>query len=248
MYIFANWKNKLSSESSKRLADDICSRLVHQYQNIEIVVFPDDISLLGVKSILDSLSIVKIGAQDGPLDKTRSLTGSISAPNLNNVCDYVLLGHSERRLQLGETNEMVALKATVAIELGLVPVICVTKGTETAFDPYFGIKAQLESIEDHIRRQGKYLIAYEPIDAIGTGISADPEEVKNTAETIREILSGLQGSPDIPVLYGGSVNAKNVNSFLSLEGIDGVLVGGESLNVESFLKIVQKASDTQHLR
>ena len=248
MYILANWKNKLSSESSKSLANDIYSRLVHKYLNIEIVIFPDDISLLGVKSILDSLSIVKIGAQDGPLDKTSSLTGSISAPNLSNVCDYVLLGHSERRIQLGETNEMVALKASVAIELGLVPVICVTKGTGTALDPYSEIKAQLESIQDHIRRQGKYLIAYEPIDAIGTGISGDPQEIKNTAETIRKMLSGLQGSSDIPVLYGGSVNAKNVNSFLSLEGIDGVLVGGESLNVDSFLKIVQKASDTQHLR
>lgn len=248
MYILANWKNKLSSESSKRLAEGIYSRLVHQYLNIEIVIFPDDISLLGVKSILDSLSIVKIGAQDGPMDKTSSLTGSISASNLSKFCDYVLLGHSERRAILGETNEMVALKATEAIELGLVPVICVTKGNGTAFDPYSGIKAQLESIHDHIRRQGKYLIAYEPTDAIGTGISADTEEVKNTAETIRKMVSGIQGSSDIPVLYGGSVNAKNVSSFLSLEGIDGVLVGGESLTVDSFLKIVKKASDPQNLK
>ena len=87
MYILANWKNKLSLQSSKSLANDIYSRLVHQYLNIEIVIFPDDISLLGVKSILDSLSSVKIGAQDGPLDRTSSLTGSISAPNLRNVCD-----------------------------------------------------------------------------------------------------------------------------------------------------------------
>ena len=248
MYILANWKNNLSSESSKKLAEGIYSRLVDQYFNIEIVIFPDDISLLAVKSILDSLSIVKIGAQDGPMDKTSSLTGSISTSNLRRFCDYVLLGHSERRTILGETNEMVALKATEAIELGLVPVICVTKGNGTAFDPYSGIKAQLESIHDHIRRQGKYLIAYEPTDAIGTGISADTEEVKNTAATIRKMVSGIQGSSDIPVLYGGSVNAKNVSSFLSLEGIDGVLVGGESLTVDSFLKIVKKASDTQNLK
>ena len=83
MYILANWKNSLSAESSKRLAEGIYSRLLHQYLNMEIVIFPDDISLLGVKSILDSLSIVKIGAQDGPMDKTSSLTGSISASNFS---------------------------------------------------------------------------------------------------------------------------------------------------------------------
>ena len=248
MYILANWKNNLSSESSKKLAEGIYSRLMAQYFNIEIVIFPDDISLLKVKSILDSLSIVKIGAQDGPMDKTSSLTGSISTSNLRRFCDYVLLGHSERRTILGETNEMVALKAKEAIELGLVPVICVTKENGTAFNPYSGIKAQLESIHDHIRRQSNYLIAYEPIDAIGTGISADTEEVKSTAETIHKMVSGIQGSSDIPVLYGGSVNPKNVSSFLSLEGIDGVLVGGESLTVDSFLKIVKKASDTQNLK
>jgi len=251
MYILANWKNSLSSEASKGLAESLHSRFIGQYDNINIVLFPDDVSIEAVSLIFDSVSMVSVGAQDGPLEPNTPLTGAISLPNLGKFCDYVLLGHSERRVLLGETDEMIARKAALAIDVGVIPVICVNKGDGTEIDPRSGLKAQLESILDHIDSKSKFVIAYEPIGAIGTSIPADPEEVKSIAGIIHEtifISRNVKSSPHIPVLYGGSVNDKNMESFLSLEGIDGVLIGSASLTVDSFLRIIKKVSDSQYLK
>jgi len=251
MYILANWKNSLSSKDSKRLAEALHTRISGKYSDIDIVLFPDDISIETVSLMFDSASMVRVGAQDGPLGPKTTLTGSISLSNFGKFCDYVLLGHSERRMLLGETDEMIAQKAALAIDVGVIPVICVNKGDGTKIDPHFGLKAQLESILDHIDSKSKFVIAYEPIDAIGTGIPADPEEVKNIAGIIHEtifISRNVKSSPYIPVLYGGSVNDKNIKSFLSLEGIDGVLVGSASLTADSFLRIIKKVSDPKHYK
>ena len=251
MYILANWKNSLSLEDSKGLADGLYSRFIQQYDNINIVLFPDDVSIATVSLIFDSVSMVSVGAQDGPLGANTTLTGSISLSNLGKFCDYVLLGHSERRITLGETNEMIARKATLAIDVGVIPVICVNKEDGTEIDPHSGLKAQLESILNRIDSRSKFVIAYEPIDAIGTGISADPKEVKKIAGIIHETIflsRKVKGSPHIPVLYGGSINDKNIKSFLSLEGIDGVLIGSAGLTADNFLRIIKKASDSQYLK
>ncbi len=251
MYIVANWKNSLSLEDSKGLADGLYSRFIQQYDNINIVLFPDDVSIATVSLIFDSVSMVSVGAQDGPLGANTTLTGSISLSNLGKFCDYVLLGHSERRITLGETNEMIARKATLAIDVGVIPVICVNKEDGTEIDPHSGLKAQLESILNRIDSRSKFVIAYEPIDAIGTGISADPKEVKKIAGIIHETIflsRKVKGSPHIPVLYGGSINDKNIKSFLSLEGIDGVLIGSAGLTADNFLRIIEKASDSQYLK
>ena len=251
MYILANWKNSLSLEDSKGLADGLYSRFIRQYDNINIVLFPDDVSIATVSLIFGSVSMVSVGAQDGPLGANTTLTGSISLSNLGKFCDYVLLGHSERRITLGETNEMIARKATLAIDVGVIPVICVNKEDGTEIDPHSGLKAQLESILNRLDSRSKFVIAYEPIDAIGTGIPADPKEVKKIAGIINETIffsRKVKGSPHIPVLYGGSVNDKNMKSFLSLEGIDGVLIGSASLTADNFLRIIKKASDSQYLR
>ena len=251
MYILANWKNSLSLEDSKGLADGLYSRFIQQYDNINIVLFPDDVSIATVSLIFDSVSMVSVGAQDGPLGAKTTLTGSISLSNLGKFCDYVLLGHSERRITLGETNEMIARKATLAIDVGVIPVICVNKEDGTEIDPHSGLKAQLESILNRIDSKSKFVIAYEPIDAIGTGISADPKEVKKIDGIIHETIflsRKVKGSPHIPVLYGGSINDKNIKSFLSLEGIDGVLIGSAGLTADNFLRIIEKASDSQYLK
>jgi triosephosphate isomerase len=251
MYILANWKNSLSSEGSKKLAKALHTHIIGKYFDVNIVLFPDDTSIETVSLMFDSASVVKVGAQDGPLGPNTTLTGSISLPNFGKFCDYVLLGHSERRMLLGETDEIIAQKAALAIDVGVIPVICVSKGDGTKIDPHFDLKAQLESILDHIDSKSKFVIAYEPIDAIGTGIPADPEEVKNIAGIIHEtifISRNVKGSPYIPLLYGGSVNDKNIKSFLSLEGIDGVLVGSASLTADSFLRIIKKVSDPKYLK
>ena len=112
MYILANWKNSLSLDDSKKLAEGLYLSFIQKYDNINIVLFPDDVSIATVSLIFDSVSMVSVGAQDGPLGANTTLTGSMSLSNLGKFCDYVLLGHSERRSTLGETNEMIARKAT----------------------------------------------------------------------------------------------------------------------------------------
>ena len=248
MYIFGNWKDRLDVKSSAELAGDIATNTTSEYQNMVIVVFPDDVSLVQVASIFESSPIIKIGAQDGPLEKTGSLTGSIAASNISRFCDYVILGHSERRSKLGETDEIVARKATVATDLGLIPVICVSEGEVSNIDPYLRIRNQIEAIPTKILSRGELLIAYEPIDAIGTGLPASPKNVEEATQVIHNVISNLVTTINVPVLYGGSVDAENATSYLSLEGIDGVLVGGASLTADSFLSIVEKASNIELAR
>ena len=248
MYILGNWKDRLDVKSSAELAGAIAANAAQEYPNMEIVLFPDDVSLVQVALIFESYPLIKIGAQDGPLEKTGSLTGSIAASNISRFCDYVILGHSERRSKLDETDEIVARKATVASDLGLIPVICVSKGEVSNIDPYLGIKNQIEAIPSRIISRGELLIAYEPIDAIGTGVPADPNNVKEATQVIQNVISNLVPNLNVPVLYGGSVDAENATSYLSLEGIDGVLVGGASLTADSFLSIVEKASNIEQAR
>ena len=248
MYILGNWKDKLDANSSAELASCIATKASKKYSNIEIVLFPDDVSLAKVSSIFESSSIIKIGAQDGPLEETGALTGSIAVSNISRFCDYVILGHSERRSKLYETDEIVAKKAAVASSLGLTPVICVSKGNASNTDPYQGIKNQIVAIPRRILNQGELLIAYEPIDAIGSGLPANPKSVEETTQFIHEMISSLVPSISIPVLYGGSVDAENVTSYLPLKGVDGVLVGGASLVADSFLSIVEKASYIEQAR
>jgi len=248
MYIFGNWKDKLDVKSSSQLATQIASDASEIYSNIDIVIFPDDVSLVQVALILESSPIIKIGAQDGPLEKVGSLTGSIAASNIRQFCDYVILGHSERRSKLDETDEIVARKATVASDLGLIPVICVSQGEVSSIDPYLGIKNQIEAIPKRILSRGELLIAYEPIGAIGTGLPANPKNVEEATQVIHKMISTLIPTINVPVLYGGSVDAENATSYLSLEGIDGVLVGGASLEADSFLSIVEKASNIEQTR
>lgn len=240
-----NWKDRLDAKSSAELASQIATNTSKPYKNIEIVLFPDNVSLVQVALMFESSPIIKIGAQDGPLEKTGSLTGSIAASNISQFCDYVILGHSERRSKLDETDEIVARKATVASDLGLIPVICVSKGELSNIDPYLGIKNQLEAIPIRILSRGELLIAYEPIDAIGTGLPANPKHVEEAAQVIHKVISSLVPTINVPVLYGGSVDAENAISYLSLEGIDGVLVGSASLAADNFLSIVKKASNIE---
>jgi triosephosphate isomerase len=213
---------------------------------MEIVIFPDAVSLAQVALLFESSSIVKIGAQDGPLEKSGTLTGSIAVANISQFCDYVILGHSERRSKLGETDEIVARKATVACDLGLIPVICVSNEEVSNADPYLGIETQLQAIPREIFSRGELLVAYEPIDAIGTGSPGNPKNVEEAARAIHKVISRLVPTINVPVLYGGSVDAENVTSYLSLKGIDGVLVGGASLAADSFLSIVDEALHIEH--
>lgn len=186
-------------------------------QGVEVVVFPP-FTLLDVMNgyvRVNSLPF-KIGAQDlSPFDKG-AFTGEVSASQIKEFADYVLIGHSERRKNFSESMEMVKNKIEKALSSKLKPIVCISNIEE------------LEGLE------GDLVIAYEPLESVGTGNPADPNLVEVMAKKIKEKLNK-------DVIYGGSVNAENVRSFIDLPSINGVLVGGVSLDPKSFINLIKNA-------
>jgi len=192
---------------------------------------------------------LKIGAQNMHYFDEGAYTGEVSAPMLRSYgVDYVVIGHSERRAYYNETDESVNLKAIQAIKYDLTPIICCGEsleireaGTTNEFVKNQVVKAYQNIQADDVL---KTIIAYEPIWAIGTGRTATPEQANETIEAIREVIKSLYGekvSEQLRILYGGSVNPKNVDSLIAMPHIDGALVGGASLDPNSYLTLVKAA-------
>lgn len=175
-----------------------------------------------------------VGAQDCHYSKMGAHTGSISPLMLKNIgVQYVILGHSERRQNLGETDITIQKKAKTAIECGLKPIICIGETLEEKED-----EKTLQVLKDQMqfsipRGIEDIIIAYEPIWAIGSGKTATPNDIKTVHQFIRELL------PNAKILYGGSVKADNANIILNLENVDGLLVGGASLDIDAFESIIK---------
>jgi triosephosphate isomerase (TIM) len=192
---------------------------------------------------------LRIGAQNMHYASEGAFTGEISAAMLKSYgVDYVVIGHSERRAYFNETDESVNLKLIAAVHADLTPIVCVgesldirEKGTTDQVVRKQVEKAYLNvSAEDAL----KTVIAYEPIWAIGTGVTATPEQANDTIIAIRNVIAKLYSkevSDQLRILYGGSVNVKNVDSLLGMSDIDGALVGGASLDPNSFLTLVRAA-------
>lgn len=205
-----------------------------------------DISDLDLTSIVLNDRYVKLGAQDCHFQQQGSFTGDISAWMLKKVgCDYVILGHSERRLNHYETNKIIAKKITAALEQDLIPIICVGEDQETrGQDKYmeFIYKQIMHSIPQDAKFK-KLIIAYEPIWAIGTGNVATLPQIEEVAALIKKIfdrkLAGI--AKEYYILYGGSVDKSSSKEILSIPGIDGLLVGKASLNGQEFSEIVKSA-------
>lgn len=184
------------------------------------------------------LKKAKLGAQDIFWESKGAFTGEVSAQELKDLCvEYVIIGHSERRHKLGETDEMIAKKLKAAAENGLTPVLCVgeTKKEkdsgkkEAVIERQLKIGLSLLSQKPKAKSQ-KLLVAYEPVWAIGTGDPETPESARETIQFIKKTLS-------TKVLYGGSVNSNNLADYLKFKEIDGALVGGASLNKEEIKKM-----------
>ncbi len=184
------------------------------------------------------LKKAELGAQDLFWEDKGAFTGEVSAKELKDIgVKYVIIGHSERRHKLGETDEMIAKKLKAALENGLTPVLCVgeTKKEKDAGQKEEVIKRQIEkglslvSQKSKVKSQ-KLLIAYEPVWAIGTGDPETPEGARETIQFIKKIISAK-------VLYGGSVNSENLADYLKFKEVDGALVGGASLNKEEVKKM-----------
>ncbi len=246
----ANWKmNPGNVDDALDLVRGVLAVARGHADKIEVVIAPPFPWLLGVSEVLDG-SGVKLGAQDCFWEMSGAYTGEVSPAMLKGLCQWVIIGHSERRLYLGETDEMVAKKTAAALSSELGVIMCVGEladhydaGTS---DEVVGaqVKAGLAllSADDSAR----LVIAYEPVWAIGTGRNADPEHAYNTMRLIRKIVGEMIGAGaarKVRILYGGSVKSDNVQQYVELPFCDGVLVGGASLDPEEFAGIVKVTAE-----
>jgi triosephosphate isomerase (TIM) len=246
----ANWKmNPVDGGEAVDLVRGVIPAAAAAVDNVEVALFPPFPWLLGVAEVLEG-SGIKLGAQDCFWEMSGAFTGEVSPAMLKGWCQWVIVGHSERRVILGETDDMVARKAAAVLTTGLSVIVCVGE-LEDHYDAGRSdeivtaqVKASLAncSADDSSR----LVIAYEPVWAIGSGKNADPEHAYKTMRLIRRTVGELIGAGaarKVRVLYGGSVNAANVESYVELPLCDGCLVGGASLKAEEFSKIVKVTAE-----
>jgi triosephosphate isomerase len=244
--IAGNWKMNKTIEEAINLVKTMQPGL-DKIHGVEKVVCPPFVSLMAARGILKG-STVKLGAQNVFYEEKGAFTGEISPLMLAGLCDYVIIGHSERRHYFGETNEMIDKKLKAAIKNGLKPIFCVGETLEEneAGQTKEVLGSQLMASADRLLFLSGCVIAYEPVWAIGTGKSASGEGASKTIGFIRQFISHLHGrgiANTVRILYGGSVTAANIAEFMKKSDIDGALVGGASLKADDFVSIVKQASE-----
>jgi triosephosphate isomerase len=240
--IVANWKMCGTIESSTVWAEEVVSRFSKVSAEAEVIVCPPAPLLSLLKNCLSG-SQVHLGGQDCHVQAEGAYTGEVSANLLKNVgCEYVIIGHSERRAYCNESNDMVSLKAARAINTGLIPIICIGEtGEQRAHgDTLSVITQQIEESVPDEAREGNFILAYEPVWAIGSGKLPTIDEIKQVHTAIITAASERTGVDieQISVLYGGSVKPDNAGEILKLAEVSGVLVGGASLKADDFIKII----------
>jgi triosephosphate isomerase len=249
--IAANWKMNTTPADAAELAATIAART--RVQGVTRVICPPFVCLAAVRDALaESDPSVGIGAQDVHHELAGAYTGDISAPMLAGLADWVIVGHSERRRDHGETDERIGRKVARAVEAGLRPILCVgeqlaDRDAGRAMEVAGGQLGGCLAGHDPGRlTEAGLVIAYEPVWAIGTGRNALGSDAAAMAEAIRGTLAGLGwgAAADVPVIYGGSVTAANIGEFLAEPSIDGALVGGASLKPDEMAGIVGRAGLT----
>lgn len=247
--IAGNWKMNLDHQQAIALVQKLSWTLrdaAHDYKNCEVVVFPPFTDIRSVQTLMDADKLeLGLGAQDLSKFDSGAYTGEVSGAFLKKLeVKYVLIGHSERRQYHAENDETVQAKTAAAFRHGIVPVICVgetLEELESEGQSAVPVRQTLAALSGH-DKMGDFVIAYEPVWAIGTGKVATPEEAAAVCGKIREAIAAEHG-PEIAdatrILYGGSVKANNVAGFLRSSEVDGVLVGGASLDAEEFSGIAR---------
>ena len=244
-FIAGNWKMNTTVAQASTLVAEMRERL-DRVEGVEKVLCPPFISLATIGELLRGTSI-KLGAQNMYFEEKGAYTGEVSPLMLSQLCEFVILGHSERRQYFAETDELINKKVGAALKIGLTPILCVgekleeKEAGETAEVVARQVRGALEGIE---LPQG-LVIAYEPIWAIGTGKAATPPESNDTIGLLRRTVAQLYGEEfahGVRILYGGSVTSSNIAGFMEQPEIDGALVGGASLKSEEFVSIVEQST------
>jgi triosephosphate isomerase len=246
--VIGNWKMNGTIAEARVLATGVRDGLKRP-RGVQVVVCPPFTALAAVGELLAS-SPIQLGAQTCHHAPSGAHTGEVSLPMLTELtCRWVLIGHSERRKEIGESDELISQKARAVLGSGLTPVLCVG---ETADERRQGLT--FPTVEGQLRaglagltadQVAKTVLAYEPVWAIGTGVNATPGQANEVHGYLRGLLSELaskETAQTVRILYGGSVKAENADTLMAEPEVDGALVGGASLDVQSFIGIVKKAA------
>lgn len=248
--IAGNWKMNETFAEGVELAQGIVDQLASGTGNVDVVIAPPLVDLKGVSEVLaQANSSVALSAQNVYWEESGAFTGETSPAMLTSVgATHCIIGHSERRGYFSETDEDINRKAKALMAHGIVPISCCGEslevrnaGTHVQF-VVDQIKADTKGLE--ITDPSKYVIAYEPIWAIGTGMTATADDAQEVCGAIRKTLVEIFGAEiadGIRILYGGSAKPENVGGFLEKEDVDGALVGGASLKADSFVAMVKSA-------
>ncbi len=246
-FVAGNWKMHGSLESSVQLASAV-SEGTASLSGVGVIVCPVSAHIVSVNQAIENSS-VKVGAQNAHHENSGAFTGELSASMLSDLgCEYLIVGHSERRQLFGETDQQVADKVEAALGHDVTPIFCVGETLEEreAGNLEAVINQQLSAVVQRVGIDAfaKVIVAYEPVWAIGTGKTASPEQAQEVHAMIRTMLSShsTEVATAVSILYGGSVKPGNANDLFSQADIDGGLIGGAALDADSFIAICQAAS------
>lgn len=249
--VAANWKMHKTREESRRFWEAFSARLTPESTDrVEVVLCPPYPSLPVLAEAGLEERGVFLGAQNVHDAPRGAFTGEVSIPMLQDVgCRFVIVGHSERRIHFGESDDMIARKVRAVLEGGMTPILCVGESLEQreAGRAEAVVIGQLEAALAGLDAAGvsRTVVAYEPVWAIGTGRSADPGDAGRTGALLRRYVAeryGEEAAARVRILYGGSVNPDNFGAFLAEPEVDGALVGTASLDPETFAALVEEAA------
>ena len=243
--IVANWKMNKTVDESVGFVEEFLP-MISGVKDVDMALAPSFISLMPVSKALQE-SVVELAAQNMHWEEAGAYTGEVSSVMLRDTgCRYVILGHSERRQFFGEGDGEVSRKVLASLGEGIIPILCVgeTLGERDYGKTFDTVGKQITGgLADVVLDSGlEIVLAYEPVWAIGTGKTASPEEAQEVHAFARSQLTGILGSEvagSVRILYGGSVKPENASALMKMADIDGALVGGASLDPESFAGIVR---------
>ena len=244
--VAGNWKMNMTPAEARGLVAAMIPGL-ERVGGVASVVCPPFVALEAVYGLLSGTPVA-LGAQDLHHEDAGAFTGEVSGPMLKGLCDYVIVGHSERRSIFGETDKLVGRKVEAARRAGLRPILCVGERLQEREDGSAEavVERQLRrALADAGSIEG-LIVAYEPVWAIGTGRAATPDDAQSMMAHVRRVVASVfdaASADGVPLLYGGSVTAENVAGFVLQADVNGALVGGASLSAEGFVQLVRNAAE-----